>query len=463
MRVVCRYSPQLVCGVPALVLDPFTDPQGDRFLLKDEVVKKMQSGGDTEKAISQRLVNDRRGRIQQMALLSDAPSGTHYVGKVARVQHVLHGSGGAQTIVTLVNCREHREGANLFMKPGDEDRDGKVTIQKSKRVYSRKRVKPASGTSFLAKYTDSVIGKGGPGTMSAGKNGSEVENFIPVKGRKYLVRHKKGSDGKLVEAKDGKVEVDIYKITSTRKKYNVTFSFEATATPPWFSNIYQPDKIGTDFYGPMFGCASVLDNPPLQLSDEAQAKFDEVEAVALKQSTKDQKKVVTTTWVEIPSADGNAAQEVQVPASFVRASYTTQNAADKLSEVYLGLKRLDVNMDLFIDMYTSRKYATMLDIMGNMNEDLILSQTISTSSALNRGDTRFENQVGMREEIRGFHGFAYGDQENLAELEYEPLPQLTGVKNIPNKRNPDGKVDPRKTRYQRVLAYRKQVASRGQG
>jgi hypothetical protein len=480
MQVTCRYSPQLICGVPALILDPGNENTA-RFLEAVPEGSGLLGSGTRAKGSA--------GRVSRLNVFTKAATpvqGTHYIGKIAQIQHVLDSSGGAQTVIQLVNCRAHTEGAVLFKGEKGDERDGDVTIQKTKRIRRYVRQKAPEGgfkSDFKASFSGVKTKQGKP----AGDVTTDVKavtGFKAKKGKKYLVKPilVDGTINPVPTENDAYSEfathkhaVDVFEVKSSVKKYTLTFSFEGTTTPPWFSNIYQPAKIGPDFYSPLFGCASVIDDPPMHLTPDAQKKFDESEARAGKRLDGTPK--MGTAYVEFPSVGGDGTQEIEIPSSLIKASSNTQIAADKLSEVYTGLRTMDINMDLFIDTYTGRNYATMLDILGNTNPYIML---------YHKADDLFsQEKAGFTEEdilhpfgpknygeglkhpssqtvfYDGFHGYAFGKYENLDKLDYVPLPKLT-IKTMPKERNPDGSIDPRKLRYERVLLYLNGIRSLGQ-
>jgi hypothetical protein len=218
--------------------------------------------------------------------------------------------------------------------------------------------------------------------------------------------------------------------------------------PPWFSSIYFPSKIGNEYYTPMYGCVSVLDDPPITFK----------EGDASTHATPDDDSDIPTTLL-VPfvtpgpgGKSGTEYKEIHIPKEFTESASTTQEAADNLAWVWLGLKEIGAQTDLFIDGYVNRRYATMLDVMGNQNPSLILKMY----------EYRDKND-GIS--IRGFHGDAYGRLEGLKDWdgnEIQPLtlPQITGAPQLKS-RPVDGSIDPRKERYRRVQQYISDLRNNG--
>jgi len=106
-----RFSPQLVTGVPCVILDP--SPQASRIYklkFKDRDASSQEWPPKT----------DKRPTAADPQSVDEQPQGTHYVGVIDTIVHSFNASGGASTEIQLSNCREHRETVELFAPPSDE-------------------------------------------------------------------------------------------------------------------------------------------------------------------------------------------------------------------------------------------------------------------------------------------------------------------------------------------------------
>lgn len=426
MSISARFMPQLLAGLPALILDP--------------------------KRSNTHLVDDRG-------------TGVHYIGVVTRVQHTCDASGGAATDFSMDKCRTHTEVQSLF--GGDDVWTGVDTELKQ----YRKKLRPPEGYQYTAPYMgtsdegftrvmedpyavanlhpkdgvtytievhdashdvgtvaafdagslkgltvgelDSIsaagAGDGPPGMFEqtitdpapVPWNWSAASNVAvavsPIDGAITLDRpNSVVSDGAtLAGAPDGDKQTVVDITASGTSKVRKTFkqSFE-DMTPPWFSVIYNKTMIGDEFYTPLFGCTSVLDATTVNSATQA-------------------------------SAIASAINELGV------ADMTVAAAADKLARTWLTLTEMDANVSLFIDAYTARRFATMEDILGTKNVFLVQS-TI---------DGRLPSATAN---IEGFHGNAYGAYKDLLDTD--------GVRMVPLDMIGSG-VDPRAARRLRVQKY----------
>lgn len=227
-------------------------------------------------------------------------------------------------------------------------------------------------------------------------------------------------------------EVTVEEFTTKPVKNRIHFSFEQSATPPWFANIYLPGSIGFRYYQPMLGCDSILD----------QAAIPTDQPAGVTAWRKGEPQPFTTVQMD-DGAGGH--KDVQVPSSLLDAPLTIKEAADNLAEAWLALKEDASNVALFVDVYTQRSHASLLDIMGNQNPHLLHAHS---DKPWLPGDVA----------VPGFHGNAFGDLAGLTGYDGKPLshealtPKLT-AKLQPTLRKVSGDVDPRAERYARVLAY----------
>lgn len=300
------FSPNLLVGLPALVLDPVT-----------------------ESSLESRPVS----------------RGKHYLGLITSVTHQVSQNSRPVSLINMSYARRHDEGLDIFK--GDPDDQGKITVTKeftrghgkkvlangplyaevfgwqSKTVIKKnaegKKVKTTVAVPIIgmegnksrsgAHVTEGLRKQGNaPPVDMAGKSaepiltaappkpGKNAKDNEPVKKTK-LLRHKvvakkykskAASTGAgplpvvksitTTEQIDGyryrpplktmhpnalaAVEVDAYVVgssTSTTVKKNYTFSFEQIARPPWLSDIYFNQNIGPKFYQELFRCGSIVD------------------------------------------------------------------------------------------------------------------------------------------------------------------------------------------------------------
>lgn len=446
MVVQARFCPQVVVGLPMLVLDPKMDG-------------------------SSRIGNPD----------ASPPKGTHYLGLVIAVDHQVDAQGNATSTIHLTKCREHREGIDMF-DPTNKDRDtayaGKVK-KVERPASSRKMVgfqefstdaadtafrrtdgsyrtdadrpvfvedktvvtstsrydasgKLVSGAGYQVKYKsykpgvdDEILPVAVDTQMTVNSAAAAASPSLYAPGTSD-VPTQSGSglqgtydrEGKLIRSRVVHQPVEVYKsVRQSPILKPITFNFEETATPPWFADIFLPFNIGKRFYEPMLGCGSVLDSGPLATASNP-----------------------GTEPIQLALPDGGT---VEVPGGLTLGSTSTLDAADKLGETWKGLVENQADVSQYIDLYVTRAYATLPDILGDRNPFLYWRA---------RGALP---QVPEADKQLGFHGNAYGEMEGLqdvdgAPLQYEQLADISGEKEI---REVSGSVDPRRERWDRVLEY----------
>tara|TARA_Y100000310_G_scaffold269080_1_gene282031 strand:- start:1504 stop:5160 length:3657 start_codon:yes stop_codon:yes gene_type:complete len=483
MQVTCRYSPQLIAGMPALVLDPVRQ--------KSRVLAQVGGDGDNK--------NDLRHKGE--VNLANKPAGTHYIGTIAELSHIIDVDGGAQTLVTLVKCREHREGSNLY---GEPDEDGILKAVRTRKGTKEIKIKPPTGEPFTAAITRQ---SGAGGVLATDTQPSSAERIIGKqfrKGVRYKITPlppKKGEpvgdgyrrtfmapegavtssaaegtgtarnldvDGNDLGAQEA-VAVEVHRYYKFTKKEDVSFTWEASVMPPWFSSIYRPANIGRDYYTPMYGCVSVLDKPPVnfktgyELADSPAVHTSVVGGKAVEADESESPTGIATILVPFkvsgPGGQGDTEYtEIRIPQHLTEPAATTEAAADNLADIWLALKEIGAQSDLFVDGYVDRKYATMVDIMGNQNPHFILKMYDPFNKSA--------HQMGASR--RGFHGDAYGPYKLFKDWEGKDIigasERLPAIKNINSSLKPrkiDPALDPRYVRYNRVREYINALRNQG--
>lgn len=485
MSVNAKFSPQLIVGLPMLLLDPV-------------------EGGVTRITRDNEVVPD------------TATPGVHYVGTVAQIEHTLTNRGGASTQLQMTKCRRHNEGLELLMtKDGTVDADtGIASIDKRMTLVLKKTLRKdkyagydKKGTTFTGDPTNVQIAEPSSSTALTNDRLLDPDTLIAMAGGPAL---KYGTNGVALTSGTGTSIVasqvvigaktrtttktfgnKTYKVVITERQYDpfgkdagqevqsyfkqeppaagqnvavgdfhngttpevvydaevyvdvkqdvlkpLMFTFEGTTTPPWFASIYLPMNIGTRYYDPMLGCKSVIDTgvftPPVSKPTTTSGAPYSVDFVV--------------------GGAGTATSTLNIPRDLADESFSTQQAANKLAEAWTGLKRAGANLEKYTELYNARAYATMLDIMGN------------TSPYFNPNGYM---DIGADATV-GFHGNAFGAMsaakggglanmfgEPLEEAGSVPLMSRFGKKTLvtPPTRKVAAASDPRPGRYQRVIDY----------
>ena len=254
--------------------------------------------------------------------------------------------------------------------------------------------------------------------------------------------------------------MNVYTRQWNTSKKKVNFTFEAAVTPPWYSSIFLPNKIGTEFYDEMLGCKSVIDDPAIlfkgtEVSNEDQVKKDEqdAEAADLKSGDKEKEQIdMVEIYQKLPGYNKDTMQpetsKVLVPASLLKKTSSASYAADNLAETWLGLKKMRTDVNLFIDTYIDRSYATMLDIFGNKNE---YAYTGVSNLGINR---KYESRDG---DVEGFHGYAFGIFDGLEGLDGADESLVADPKSKTKARPVKKEIDTRQAKFSAVKEYKRQL------
>jgi hypothetical protein len=436
MQVGAMFMPGIVPGLPALLLDP---------------------------------------EVRHASITGDAQA-THYVGTVHNVRHSINAAGAASTNIVMTKCRAHDEGLDLFA----DDNPGE-TVRKVRREVTRRLTGP-DGQDFTAEYNGQfVTGYAKTDHITP----DSVGGLEPRRGARYSIvakdfrkDHGFGTDVDINDTADGhRTIIDreynqsrpnetidtpnerpklglVVEVRETRTVTNeriIKFSLEDTLTPPWFSQIYRSGNIGGSYYTPMLGCRSVVDNAEGFDPNEDSGTQTSEELIEEAQQRELLEAAGGNVTFEMPikTGDGSEVTVINLPVELAEGSASTEQAADVLGRVWVALRTSGADVEAFVEAYGSRKFATMQDIMGTMNPDLLLLPT----------DSPPKYQDG----VLGFHGEAYGSMTELRGLDGEPLFDAA-VKQGAEERNEAQRIstetDPRSQRRIRVLDYARELEAK---
>ena len=565
MRLNCRFSPQLVPGQPCLVLDPnknarsivSVDADIKQVIELEREMAKMKSAllglntyrlppaetgivdsvdellesDSSYQDLAAKLASAKNGVNSRLA--KGKTKGTHYLGLIAGINHAFHASGGASTTVILSKARTHTEGVDIFGEPED------AGPRASAKQTVRHRAKYTYGANQSAGWW--VECTKGPGKVEKNDAGEFVNTYHPMRKPSKLYEDKHGSYGppskghwKIRTAKSTYKEGDpglgtikgLYfaKVTVLKKgklkeasrtssTLGAKFSFEQTATPPWFSHIYHPDLIGENFYAVLNGCMSVLDGNLLRgvedfehlgsLEDSVKEAISYGEDLGGDRNMDHSKQIIsdfsetkhyvtlfgkgptgkkilekTLSDVKYTLPGPNDGEPINIPSSISTQQQTVFQAAEALTEIYLMMEENNLDTDRWVESYTNRRFATMADIFG------VPATTASVkignkSGDYRKGTTKNEYHLRLRSSMAletmidpngkkygeddkggfnsGFHTFAFGRVDPGTNLPgWEPLP-MAGKPSKVKLRVPDKFVDPRLTRWDRVHTYSEEI------
>ena len=148
-------------------------------------------------------------------------------------------------------------------------------------------------------------------------------------------------------------------------------------------------------------------------------------------------------------------QHVFIPKELLETGGSTQQVADQLAEVWLGLKEMGADTNRFIDLYTERSMANIPDIMGTINKSLLVKR--ATDNAAN------SLMLDSLDRIEGFHCWAYGEFTDLQKASMEDSNAVEAIVGSDERlctTNPaspqraiDTNIDTRNSRYKKVSTY----------
>lgn len=356
MTVNAAFSPRLVLGFPALVLD---------------------RPGPSLETLRQEALRTKAG----------VPLPTAYLGKIAALVHNVDQNGGT-TQVMLQHVRTHRgiddEFLGVVSREKLGERKGDITIEPLK--LSQQTSPDKLQTKLLQMHVLKVLKEG------AIVEQSTVVTLLAV-GEVFLVEsavRKLGLDvSKMAEDPTGRVLPVPERLTVSLRQVDdgpfvgQDLAAEELLRPGWYDKVWTSERVGTDVYEPLLGVGSLTDE--LELATDAE----------LEQLLKSSFKLQDGARVEL-TAEGQLAGSVQITdnegevvVQFNRPKAKIEGAIDSLTLLYSALRDRGMAMHEFIGEFTHRPIASMTDVLGTSG--LVMDES------------------GVREGVEGFHSRAFGD------------------------------------------------------
>ena len=259
------------------------------------------------------------------------------------------------------------------------------------------------------------------------------------------------------------VQVKVYRNFTESIPKAVNFNFEDMARPPWMANVFSPKRIGPEYYEKMFGCGSIMDGG-IPLFGES-TNVEELDTITKEGSSEADPSPFE--YISIPfQRVGNYStpddilqeqdQKVLIPKDLLTKGSSTQQIADQLAEVWIGLKEMGVDTTRFIELYTERAFADIPGVMGTVNKGLLVEQASDNAAA--------RNAILEVSQTEGFHCWAYGPYTELnkgkgpawtsdTEKIVSDGERLTTANPASGQRDVDTNIDTRASRYQKVQRY----------
>ena len=186
----------------------------------------------------------------------------------------------------------------------------------------------------------------------------------------------------------------------------------------FFSDIYDAESIGSDFYSPLYGVGSLIDVGARMQSMLAESGNIEQEVDASVQRSPDE-----IRWQAIVEE----LCQRDLDATTGTEGFDVEMALDALSDVYRMLVTTGNDMDRFVSSIVARPIATMVDIFGSE----ILSEESNQSEYGNYSGSGRQAGVGFHEFafIQGASGAETFDTTGLESGESDQLDVATARRN----------------------------------
>jgi len=245
----------------------------------------------------------------------------------------------------------------------------------------------------------------------------------------------------------------VQKTTTTRHKKSehlVKMSIEDAIMPGWYSEVWQKENISEDVYTPLLGAASITDGEAIGGNLLTSESFDE--------EPSEEKKFGGVGSSTIPVSSGGKIDKYEIPTDSI------ERAIDGLTVLYGLLKAQDQDVHQFIEDYTRRPIASLIDVMGSSNFVFGADGAPENKKTMIEGfhsrafgDYNSDMKVDDQGEIRGGKKGLYDliESSNQGDIKLEPV-IIRGekVRPIP------GYLDPRGRARRRVLDYADEIKKR---
>lgn len=232
--------------------------------------------------------------------------------------------------------------------------------------------------------------------------------------------------------------IAIYETANVSTPVTKILPVEEGLRPPWFSPLYSNWFIGDEIYQPFIGCGSVVD----------QAIFATPSGVATFGTGSAQQQEMLD---QLKAAGNDRQQVLQILANAKAKNIADvpdiESSVDVLAYIYGEVRRLNLDVHRFINDYTRRPIATMLDIFGSVD----LAYTVN-----DQADT-----LTLVSGKPGFHSTAVADVGGrLRGLIDNPDLELSRLKSGAGKKAPVSRdLDPRPGRRAKVVEYLQEIGT----
>jgi hypothetical protein len=428
LQVTGTFNPYVAAGFPGLVIDKYVDL--DTFRRQNELLKSLPNPNN-------------------LPLPSLLPMlGTHFLCNFTEITHQLSQSEAT----TMLNCsyaRQAEESVEFLGNIQDEIEiertvPGKTALTTSRvaSIYAPRVGMQGPGLGRIVEVKDVTSQEKGPDFSP--KNGPTSVKELPVYGGPRDKKTKQLSltapvgwakfarvYGKEVTDLVGDPELVVtfraYEVTEEKPKTKLVTEYlppEEYIRPGWYGDCWHPSKISEVYYD-FFDTGAITETTQVENFIGS-----------------DKSKINPSSDADRTLADMNSgneslkfARDQMIALSLTKGSNIQQSVAF-LVLVYSAIRQAGFSTKDFIQAYTWRPIATMLDMFGS--QDLQLDQS---GKNVVRG-------------VEGFHSRAFGPWENLFGLVTQDLESIIGIKKGSNQAQ---RGDTRKRKFEAVIAYAAQL------
>lgn len=484
IQVSGKFNPSAVCGFPALVLDKHMSAEATQLVTEGYFTQEFferlwQAGRADAQAAASGEDPDEVFSAQDLALeeawqtLRDNVP-TQYLGMITNLQHNVSQQQG-MTSYSLQYARTHNENEELL---------GANNVQVARRAPGRS---PTRNT-VVAAMSAPEAGMVGPyhGRISAVEESSRTGEFLlfgtysASRPRRQQTRVRVGvtqaarAYGPEVTVLAGSPDVQVtfqaYRVTEEIDRWTggtVDVPLEDFIRPPWMSDIWRNDRIGSAYHQ-FFGTGAITD--PMVVSGgggesvpessiTTEAELQDLEAQALNEGSGSEDydydfagDPALSSATEAPAAPtapdmgATSLGAADAPASgeTIQSSLTDINverAVNLLARIYSSIKHNGQDTHEFIRAYNWRPVATLTEILGS-------------------SDLEIDENGRVTQGTEGFHSRAFGrgdmgrDLRNLIDPEQmEEVNTLLGIRPDNDRNNVLGRLDKRADKAEVVMAY----------
>jgi len=441
MSAQTYFNPNMVIGFPGLIIDKPVLPTEVRKPMEIELGRELRP--------------------------------TQFIGKVHSLVHNLSQSGGL-TSVNYTHCRTHRGVDDEFLGVLTREKVGKrrrkivmYPVEMSRNLRAGGNRRKQLENLLLMYLTDSLntgikirVGKisGKVSSVEASQSTTRVSR-ISAKNIGVSSEEFDGistdPDKNYISVPDS-LTVTVEYFIGTGEFVRSNIAIEDALMPGWYSDVWWKENISEKVYLPLLGTRAITDDESLYEDNLADQVNTEGYDSSIRSNYDKTKNIYAgVNEQEVQTDDGTTVTVLDVDVD------TLEKAIDGLAAVYSIYKERDLDVHEFIQQFTTRPIANLVEVLGSQNLEFSGGEVADTETM-----------------VEGFHSRAFGDYNTNVRLADDgrmvagdnalgDLPEGTLKPIIPRGRRQENveipqHLDPRGRSRARVLNYVRELeVSRG--